>query len=343
MTSQQLFQTISFPEELSQECKDFLLMCLDEVPSGRATVESMKGHEWLSEVRSLTSDVLAILTGFLQEHVPYENYNFDPEKYRSSASFVEVCPSMKIISDKEIEDFEKLSDLSLPYVVLEKIMQDICMNDEFDEDKKESLTCLVEETTKSLQLSEMEVDMKPSAFTFTDLEKSLNEQTSKIASLQEQVDQANERNKTLTHELEKIEGFLMGTKKGVEMLAQVLYGKLLPQKIIGDKQGSLNCLELKDDKNDKKKDKAHIEKHWKTYWVILKQTFIFIFKSHDDPTLVDTILFNPLHVELVPDQRYNKKFCFSVEGHIFSANDASDFDDWSKSAQTALSWHAVTL
>ncbi|EDR23503.1 mitogen-activated protein kinase kinase kinase, putative [Entamoeba dispar SAW760] len=341
-TPERIFDTITLPNDLSYECREFLICCLEEVPSGKLSIESLRNHLWLEDVTELHSEILSLFTEFLEDHIPYENYNFNADSLKPGTLFVNVCPFMKLVTDQEIEDFEILSDLSLTYVMLEKIMQDICMSDNFEDDEKETLTCLVEEITKCLQTSEIEVNLKPSQISYDEVDSTIINQSKRIEAMQQQVESFNERNKILVQEIEKIENFLIETKTGVELLATSLFGKLTPQKINGEKEGNLLYLSQKEEKKDVKKDKGISEKSWKLVWVVIKYTFIFVFKSRDDTTLIETFMFKPGHFEIAPEARYGKKLCFYINGHVFAAPDEQTNDEWKKCIDSAVNWYSAT-
>ncbi|KAL7721974.1 Mitogen-activated protein kinase kinase kinase [Entamoeba marina] len=317
---------ITFPLEMSYDCQDF--------------IKSLRGHPWLQSVQDLRHETLSPFVQFLEEHTPYENHIWSPESFKPETVFVDVCPSMKLLSDEEVEDFEALNNFSIAYIVFEKLLKDIAVNDDLGDDEKEILTCLVEEITTSLRLSEIEVDMKPSAIKFDELDSTLQKQTWKIKSMQEQLNSYTERSQILVQEIEKIQDFLMQSRNGVELLASTLFGKLTPSRIKGERDGLLQyiCLNKEDDKLDKKKDKSVSSKAWKMVWVILKNTFLLVFKSPNDAIVVDSLVFKQKQIEVIPESKYNKKFCFAIQGRVFAAPDDVTFKQWNLSMSTATSW-----
>ncbi|ELP83486.1 hypothetical protein EIN_376710 [Entamoeba invadens IP1] len=342
--AQDVIKETDFPQEVSDECKQFLMCCMDEVPMGKVSFDTLKNHPWLEDVSELHSEILMFLSEFLEKTPPYDNYKIDPEAMKPGVSFVNVCPSMKLVTDDEIKDYETISDLSLTYVILNKIVEDVCTSETFEEDQKEDLTCLVEEIQKSLQSTELKVDKKPSEISMSNFSSTLENQAKRISVIQEQVQNYAERNKVAVQEIEKIQAFLMGTKSGVELLANALYGRIGPDRLKGEKEGVLCYLHQKDDKSDKKKGKSVTEKisekNWKKVFVILKHTFLFVFKSAEDPTLIDVFLFQQGHAKPLQD-KFERKFTFGVESHIFAANDDGGMNEWTKALNNATNWYAI--
>ena len=88
-----------------------------------------------------------------------------------------------------------------------------------------------------------------------------------------------------------------------------------------------------------KKDKG---KSFKAGYVVLKDNFIFIYKSQNEVSPIDYFLVIKQAVS-AEDDKYGKPNCFVVENHVFSCNDSAMRDDWIESINNNKKWFETSM
>ena len=336
LNAQTIIETTEFPPDISIDCINFITNCLVDVPSGNVTIEQLRNHDWMETVQELNTELLSYLIEFLESNVPYTNHNIQPETFKEGCLFVDMCPSMKLITDNEIKDYEMLKDVSVVSILITKLKEDLNISNEHSEEAKKQILALLEEMEKEIGRYNDDIySFNPNQISFDQTLKELENQIQTMYSMTESYCDIKEQDKMLINEIERIEHFInKNSKNGVILLAESLFGKLSPRTIHGERYGVLDYLCIKDEK----KEKAITDKNWKSCWAVMKSNFMILFKTQDDPTILDAFLFTPGKYMHINNEKYNRKICFSIDGHIFSAEQERFEEDWKIAVQLAIPW-----
>ena len=188
-----------------------------------------------------------------------------------------------------------------------------------------------------LKQAEIEVDLKPSDIRADDARGRLEQQHRHLELLQSEYAHYNLHNQETIEKIMAMQHFFVESKGGVELLATALFGKLTPLRLPGERAAALQFLCVPPD-DKAKKEKAASPKSWKTVWAVQKYNVLLLFRSAVDAGLVAALVFERAHVEHVPEARFGRRFCFSIESAVLAAADEKTAEEWVAAAQNAKSW-----
>ncbi|EDR24369.1 serine/threonine protein kinase ark1, putative, partial [Entamoeba dispar SAW760] len=265
---------IPLPKKSSERLKNLLGKCLKKEAKKRCKISEIFVDEWIKD-NLCESEVLdkTILVEFLEEQVPYENYNIKSEKIKK---FIEECPTLKAINEETYQEISELTNLKTTKTLLSKVKSEIEENKDIIEETKENCLNFIKEMEKEIERTETEYKTvakvkdevyRESVMSLAKKGNGINHPESE--ELQNKIKEQMITNQKLENQLLKIQDTFCKSKGGIESLAITLYGKLTSQTINGQKSGNLLC----------SLDKKEKTKNFKTVYVILKDNFFFLYKS----------------------------------------------------------------
>lgn len=265
---------------------------------------------------------------YLEQHAPYDNYTVDPKTITDAT---EQLPALRPLSEEAYQEISELTNLDSTVLLLKRLEEEVQNNEEIDENARTQCQNL---------LGAMERRIEETNIQYTSVQKAKDDiyresvrclvkksDTTENAELQAQIKEQMEVNQRLESQLLKVQDTFCKTKGGVENLATVLYEKLSAQTLNGSMSGQLLV-------STDKKEKG---KGFKSMFVILKDNFVFIFKSASDSSPVDVLLLTR-PASAVDNGRFGKENAFIMEGRAFAATSEQQRDEWLQATRCAKRW-----
>ena len=298
-------------------------------------LENIINDPWIKDSYCET-DVLdkTLLTEFLEKNVPYDNYDIDPEKI---VDFIEQCPSLKEMDEETYQEISELTNLKSTKELINKVKKEIEESDELNDQSKqyclEFIVALENQIKRTETESKTVEKMKEQVYRESILsatKKCKEDDRAENEELQNKIKEQMVKNQQLENQLLKIQDIFSKSKGGIENLASILYGKLSTQSLNGMKQDTLLC----------SLDKKEKTKGFKSMYVVLKDNFVFLFKSPNENSPIEVLLLTK-PAQSVSEEKYGKPFCFIIEGYVFAANTNEQRDDWLKVTKAANKWYEM--
>ncbi|KAL7717208.1 non-specific serine/threonine protein kinase [Entamoeba marina] len=326
---------IPLPKKTSSGLKNFLTSCLKKESKKRCKIHDLFVDIWMKDSLCET-DVLdtSPLLEFVEDKAPYENHNVNGNEIED---FLSECPALKPINEEMYQEIGELANLKSTNALLQRLKEELEANDEMEESSKQICFDFIHSMENDIKATESQY--KSVAKAKDDVYRqsvlclfSKEEKHPESEELQNRIKDQMLQNQQLENQLLKIQDTFSKSKGGIEGLANALYGKLNSQTINGEKAG---LLMFSFDKKEKTKS-------FKSLFVVLKSNFLFLFKSQNESSPLDVLLITK-PPQLLPNEKYNKPNCFSVDGHVFSATNEQIRDEWIEVLKNAKKWYESSL